>query len=74
MKRCKTHMPKRPRMASSATARSSKEAAISLVRLEFDAARLEMGISQARDRAKTYESELSRNVAERKRLLEVLNG
>lgn len=74
MKRSKTCMPKRPRMASSGTARTSKDAAISLVRLEFDAARLEMGISQARDRAKTYESELKRNKAERKQLLQALNG
>ena len=74
MKRPKTNMPKRPRMASSATARGSKEAAISLVRLEFDAARLEMGIAQARNRAQAYESELERNNAERMRLLDILTA
>ena len=72
MKRPKTNMPKRPRMASSATARGSKEAAINLVRLEFDAARLEMGIAQAQSRAQAYASELERNSAERKQLLGIL--
>jgi len=73
MKRPKTQMPKRPRMASSATARTSKEAAINLVRLEFDAARLEMGITQATNRAEAYQSELQRNVEERRKLLGILN-
>lgn len=74
MKRPKTQMPKRPRMASSVTARNSKEAAIKLVRLEFDAARLEMGITQAEDRAAAYQSELDRNIAERHQLLGTLNS
>ena len=73
MKRPKTQMPKRPRMASTATARTSKEAAISMVRLEFDAARLEMGITQATNRAEAYQSELARNVEERRKLLGILN-
>ncbi|MEO0863435.1 MAG: hypothetical protein AAFY39_02400 [Pseudomonadota bacterium] len=60
-------------MASSATARTSKEAAINLVRLEFDAARLEMGITQATNRAEAYQSELLRNVEERRKLLGILN-
>ncbi|MEL6620753.1 MAG: hypothetical protein AAFP16_17900 [Pseudomonadota bacterium] len=60
-------------MASSATARTSKEAAINLVRLEFDAARLEMGITQATNRAEAYQSELQRNVEERRKLLGILN-
>lgn len=72
MKRPKTQMPKRPRMASSATARSSKEAAISLVRLEFDASRLEMGIAQAQSRVDAYQIELNRNIAERQQLLQTL--
>lgn len=73
MKRPKTQMPKRPRMASSASVRNSKEAAIHLVRLEFDAARLEMGITQARNRAEAYQTELHRNTTERQQLLSVLN-
>lgn len=73
MKRPKTQMPKRPRMASSASARTSKEAAINLVRLEFDAARLEQGITQARNRTEAYQSELRRNLSERQQLLGILN-
>lgn len=73
MKRPKIQMPKRPRMVSSATARTSKEAAIKLVRLEFDASRLEMGLAQARNRAEAYENELQRNTAERTQLLRIFN-
>ena len=73
MKRPKSQMPKRPRMASSATARTSKEAAINLVRLEFDAARLEMGITQADNRANASRIELKRNLEERRKLLGLLN-
>lgn len=74
MKRPKTQMPKRPRMASSAVARTPRDAAIKLVRLEFDAARLQMGINQAQDRAESYQHELQRNDAQRKMMLEILNG
>lgn len=74
MKRPKTQMPRRPRMASTAVARTPKEAAINLVRLEFDAARLEMGIAQARNRAAAYQHDLDRNRVERKALLGILNG
>ena len=74
MKRPKTQMPKRPRTASSAVARSSKEAAIHLVRLEFDAARLQMGIDQAQHRTARYRDELDRNAQQRKALLGMLNG
>lgn len=73
MKRAKTQMPKRPRMSSSAVARTPKEAAINLVRLEFDAARLQMGIEQAQNRAESYLHELSRNQEQRKALLTILN-
>lgn len=74
MKRPKTCMPKRPRTASASVARTSKEAAIRLVRLEFDAARLEMGIAQARDREGTYSAELARNEEQRRALLNVINS
>ncbi|MCK0094105.1 hypothetical protein MWU60_00865 [Yoonia sp. F2084L] len=73
MKRPKTQMPKRPRMASSASARTPKDAAINLVRLEFDAARLQMGIDQANNRAESYQQELSRNTDQRKILMGILN-
>ncbi len=74
MKRPKTQMPRRPRMGSAAVARTPKEAAISLVRLEFDAARLEMGITQAANRADAYQHDLNRNRSERHALLNILNG
>lgn len=74
MKRPKSQVPKRPKMANTAVARNPKEAAIGLVRLEFDAARLQMGIDQAKERAETYLQELSRNKAERENLLAILNS
>ncbi len=73
MNRPKTQMPRRPRMASAKVARSAKEAAISLVRLEFDAARLQQGLDQAAHRAKTYQHELARNSEERRHLMAVLS-
>lgn len=74
MKRPHCHMPKHPRQVSSATARSPKEAAIHLVRLEFDAARLEMGITQAESRAATYRDELRHNRQQRQLLLNILKA
>lgn len=72
MKRPHNHIPSRPRQASCATARTAKEAAIHLVRLEFDASRLEMGISQAERRAATYRAELHQNRQQRDVLLNIL--
>lgn len=74
MKRPKTQMPKRPRMASSAVTRTPKDTAIKLVRLEFDAARLQMGIDQAQDRADSYQQELERNQQQRQMMMDILNG
>lgn len=73
MNRPKSQPPKRPRMASARVARSAKEAAISLVRLEFDAARLRQGLQQAQVRAETYTHELKRNTDERRHLMAVLH-
>lgn len=73
MKRPKTQMPRRPRMASAKVARSAKEAAISLVRLEFDAARLQQGLDQATHRINSYQHELDRNAEERRHLMAVLS-
>ncbi len=72
MKRPHIQTPKRPRMASSAVARNSKEAAMHLVRLEFDAARLNMGITQAENRVATYREELKRNNDQRNALIHLL--
>lgn len=73
MKRPVTNMPKRPRTASAAVARTPKEAAMRLVRLEFDAARLQMGLAQADQRAETYRAELKQNAEQRRVLLDILN-
>lgn len=72
MKRPVTTAPKRPRAASAAVARTPKAAAMRLVRLEFDAARLEMCLSQAEERAATYRSELAQNAEARRLLMDVL--
>ena len=65
-------MPRRPRQASVATARTRKEAAIHLVRLEFDMSRLEMGIEQAQLRAERYGEELEMRRQQRAALLSIL--
>lgn len=72
MKRPKTQTLRRPRMASARVAKTAKEAAIDLVRLEFDAERLRMGIDQALKRAQGFESELGVNQSQRARLLGLL--
>lgn len=74
MKRHKTHMPKRPRVASASVAKTPKEAAVRLVRLEFDAARLEMGIATARERVDRYGAELAHNAAQRRVLLDIIDS
>lgn len=74
MKRPRTCMPKRPRQASSGTARTRKEAAIHLVRVEFDMNRLEMGITQAQERVARYSEELRARSAERENLLNILKS
>jgi hypothetical protein len=73
MKRPKTQTLRRPRMASARIAQTPKEAAIDLVRLEFDAERLRMGVEQAVNRANSYQIELDRNQAQRAILLNLLN-
>ncbi|MBF9029973.1 hypothetical protein HKCCE3408_06175 [Rhodobacterales bacterium HKCCE3408] len=74
MKRPRITMPKRPRSISGAVARSRKEAAIQLVRVEFDASRLEMAADQAESRAETHRRELDHLNRRRKRLLGRLKG
>ena len=72
MNRPKTCTPKRPRSSAGKVPRSSKEAAINLVRLEFDVTRLSNGISQAEDRIRAYSSELDDKLQERQRLLDIM--
>ena len=72
MNRPKTRTLRRPRMASGRVAKTPKEAAIDLVRLEFDAERLRMGIEQALGRVQGFQAELDRNEAQRARLISML--
>lgn len=69
MKRPNVKMPPRPRSMSGAVARSRKEAAIQLVRVEFDAARLDLAIDQAEQRAETHRRERELVLQRRRRLL-----
>lgn len=69
MKRPTVKMPRRPRSMSGAVARSRKEAAIQLVRVEFDAARLDLAIGQAEQRAEAHRQEAALLAQRRRRLL-----
>lgn len=66
-------MPRRPRSSSGAVARTKKEAAIQLVRLEFDMSRLQMGIEQTDQRRSVYSAELDEKKRQRGALLALLN-
>jgi hypothetical protein len=60
-------------MASARVAKTAKEAAIDLVRLEFDAERLRMGVEQAQNRMESYQNELHQNRAKRSVLIKLMN-
>ncbi|MEO1238050.1 MAG: hypothetical protein AAFW64_00015 [Pseudomonadota bacterium] len=72
MNRPKAMIPRRPKITSSRAARTPKEAAISLVRVEFDVSRLSMGIEQAEQRIRTYQDELGDKLRERERLIALI--
>jgi len=72
MNRPKTFAPRRPQTGSGRAARNPKEAAISLVRVEFDVSRLSMGIEHAEARIRTYSAELSGKLRERERLIAMI--
>ena len=72
MNRPSTQTLRRPRKASARLAKTAKDAAIDLVRLEFDADRLRMGVEQSQTRADSYQTELDRNLAQRSFLITVL--
>ncbi len=74
MKKIATHLPQRVSTSSAATAHSTKQAAILLVRVEFDRARLVSCMIQAKERQNRYAAELSRNEIERKALLAILKA
>ncbi|MEL6216619.1 MAG: hypothetical protein AAFQ99_13200 [Pseudomonadota bacterium] len=74
MNRPRTMTPRRARTASSRAERTPKEAAISLVRVEFDVSRLTMGIEQAEARIRTYSDELGEKLRERERLIALIGN
>jgi hypothetical protein len=72
MKRPKTQTLRRVPLTSSRVAHTPKEAAIDLVRLEFDAERLRLGIEQAENRLRAYQTELDRIAHKRTRLSQLI--
>ena len=72
MQRPKTRPMPRPAMMSGLAARTPKEAAVHLVRLEFDRSRIEFGLSQAESRAERYRAERAAVEKRRRALLALL--
>ena len=72
MRRPRSPMIRRPKMTSAATILDSKQAAMHLVRLEFEIDRLERAIGTAQKNAATHELELATHMAERAKLMAVL--
>lgn len=72
MKRPHALHPRRPVAQSASVARSRKDAAIQLVRLEFDISRLEMAIDQAAQRSSAYRTELAEKSRQRMALMQIL--
>lgn len=65
MRRGKTSDPRRPLAMSGLAARTAKDAAIHLVRLEFDRSRLDRGIAEAEARIARLRRDL--DIVERRR-------
>jgi hypothetical protein len=59
---------------SGLSARTPKEAAVHLVRLEFDRSRIAFGIRQAEERVGRLRAEAAALERRRRALLDVLNG
>lgn len=74
MKRLNSTLPKRAVSTSGAVAKSPKEAAIQLVRLEFDMSRLETAIAQADRRAGVHRTELTELRRRRTALLAMIEA
>ena len=74
MKQLKPQVPRRPQTLTGAVARTRKDAAIQLVRLEFEAARLERSIEHAQRRAAGFTGELNDLQKRRGGLLDKLNS
>jgi hypothetical protein len=73
MKRPTTAIPKSPRAARSGVARSRKDAAIQLVRLEFDMSRLQRAIDQAERRSAADRQSFVEKERQRRSLMKILN-
>ena len=74
MKRPKTVALGRPAMGYLSGIQSSREAAIQLVRLEFDLDRLSAGIAQSQSRVAAYRNEQAECLRQKARLLEVISA
>ena len=74
MKTAHTAIRPRPRRPSTLVARTQKEAAVQLVRLEFDRSRVERGIAMAEERAAAYRVEAKQIDRQRQVLLSIIVG
>lgn len=72
MQRPRSPVIRRPKMASADTARDHKQAAMQLVRLEFEINRLKRALSTSRQRTAMHKAELEAQQSERAKLLAVL--
>lgn len=72
MHRPRTAPMRRPATLSGLAARTPKEAAVHLVRLEFDRSRVEAGLRAAERRAALYRAEGMTIERRRRKLLEIL--
>ena len=74
MKQLKPQVPRRAQSLTGAVARTRKEAAIQMVRLEFEAARLARSIDHAQRRATGFSQELNDLEKRRNGLLDKLKS
>jgi gas vesicle protein GvpN len=74
MQRPNTSPMRRPAMMSGLAARTPKEAAIHLVRLEFDRSRIQVGLRQAEQRAELYRAEDASIERRRRALISILTS
>ena len=73
MKRLNPPLPRRACRMSAAVARTPKEAALHLVRLEFEAARLDLSLRQTARQTARDTALLQQTAAQRRRLLALLS-
>lgn len=73
MQRPRVTSMRRPAKLSGLAARTPKEAAVHLVRLEFDRSRIEFGIRQAEERAELFRAEGAALERRRRALIAILD-